>query len=59
MLDVPVLTDAEEEILRHPEDRYPADAGFEALDAEQFLQGELVARELAWVDARELTGGDD
>lgn len=59
MFDVPVLTEAEEEILRHPEDRYPADAAYAVIDAEQFLQGELVTRELAWVDAREVTGGDD
>lgn len=59
MIDVPVLTDAEEEILRHPEDRFPVDAAFDTLDLEQFIQGALVEREKAWIDPREITGGDD
>jgi hypothetical protein len=59
MRDVPVLSAAEEQILLHPEDRFPADATPEWVDREQMLQGALVEREKLWIDPREVTGGED
>lgn len=57
--DLPRLSDADEEILAHAADRFPADAPPEQVDAEQFLQGRLVEREKAWVDPREIVGGEE
>jgi len=55
----PRLTDAEEDVLAHPDERFPPDADPEALDEEQVRQGRLVEREKAWVDPREIVGGEE
>jgi hypothetical protein len=57
--DPPRLSDADEEVLRHPEDGFPPDADPARLDREQLRQGELVEREKAWVDPREIVGGEE
>jgi hypothetical protein len=55
----PRLTDADEEVLAHPDERFPPDADPEALDEEQVRQGRLVERVKAWVDPREIVGGEE
>jgi hypothetical protein len=55
----PRLTDAEEEILEHAQERFPADAPPEQIDAEQVRQGRLVEKEKAWVDPGEIVGGEE
>jgi hypothetical protein len=55
----PRLSDEDEEILEHADERFPPDAPAEAIDEEQIRQGRLVEREKEWVDPREIVGGDD
>jgi hypothetical protein len=55
----PRLTDADEEVLAHADERFPPDADPEALDDEQVRQGRLVEREKEWVDPREIVGGEE
>jgi hypothetical protein len=55
----PRLTDADEEVLAHPDERFPPDAPAEDIDEEQVRQGRLVEREKEWVDPREIVGGEE
>jgi hypothetical protein len=55
----PRLSDADEEVLAHPDEGFPPDADPEDLDDEQVRQGRLVEREKAWVDPREIVGGEE
>ncbi|HWH15849.1 MAG TPA: hypothetical protein VNT51_14000 [Miltoncostaeaceae bacterium] len=55
----PPLTEADEEVLRNPDEDYPADASPEQLDRAQFRQGAAVEREKEWVDPREIVGGEE
>jgi hypothetical protein len=55
----PRLSDADEEVLAHADERFPPDADPEALDEEQVRQGRLVEREKAWVDPRGIVGGEE
>lgn len=57
--DPPPLTEADEETLRDPDEAYPPDAPPEQLDRAQFRQGEAVEREKAWVDPKEIVGGEE
>lgn len=57
--DPPPFTDADEETLRDPDTAYPPDAPPEELDRAQFRQGEVMEREKAWVEPREITGGEE
>lgn len=55
----PRLTDADEQVLAHPDERFPPDAPPAELDAEQARQAELVEKEKEWVDPREIVGGEE
>ena len=55
----PRLTDAEEEILEHAQERFPADAPPDQIDEEQIRQGRLVEKEKEWVDPDEIVGGEE
>ena len=55
----PRLSDAEEEILEHAQERYPPGAPPEQIDDEQVRQGRLVEKEKAWVDPDEIVGGEE
>lgn len=55
----PSLTDADEEVLAHADERFPPNADPETLDEEQVRQGRLVERVKEWVDPREIVGGEE
>lgn len=55
----PPLTEADEDVLRDPDEAYPPDAPPEQLDQAQLRQGQAVEREKAWVDPREIVGGEE
>ncbi len=55
----PRISDAEEEVLAHPEERFPPDAPPERIDEEQLRQGRLVEKEKEWVDPEEIVGGEE
>jgi hypothetical protein len=55
----PRISDAEEEVLAHPEERFPPDAPPERIDEEQLRQGRLVEKEKEWIDPEEIVGGEE
>jgi hypothetical protein len=55
----PRLTDADEDVLAHADERFPPDAPAKEIDEEQVRQGRLVEREKEWVDPREIVGGEE
>ena len=55
----PRLSEADEDVLAHAEERFPPDAPAEEIDEEQLRQGPLVEREKEWVDPREIVGGEE
>jgi hypothetical protein len=55
----PRLSDDDEEVLAHADERFPPDAAPEEIDEEQVRQGRLVEREKEWVDPREIVGGEE
>lgn len=53
------LSDEEEGILAHAEERFDAASTPEEVDEEQLRQGRLVEKEKEWIDPREVVGGED
>jgi hypothetical protein len=55
----PEITDADAELMEHPDEHFDPDAPPEEIDAQQFRDADVSERDAQWISPRERVGGED
>ena len=55
----PEITEADVELMEHPDEHFDPDAPPEEIDAQQFRDAEVSERDAKWISPRERVGGED